>query len=158
MERKYIYLITLFISVIILTLLLIDRSSNNLGFYNKSNTSKICFNKECITLEIAKTIKERENGLMFRKELENNSGMLFIFDKQKNHSFWMKNTLIPLDLIGLDKNFIITDIVENFQPCDKDPCDTKIIKNSLYVLEINAGVSKLINLKIGNKGELSYKD
>ncbi|MFB6182833.1 MAG: DUF192 domain-containing protein, partial [Candidatus Nanohaloarchaea archaeon] len=68
-----------------------------------------------ITLEIADTREERKKGLMFRKSLKNNHGMLFIFNKSANRTFWMKNTYIPLNIIFINENLTIVKIV-NAEP------------------------------------------
>lgn len=89
---------------------------------------------------------------MFRKSLEEDKGMFFIFDKEGIYSFWMKNTLIPIDIIWLDKNYDIVFISKNSRPCGNDNC--LVINpniNARYVLEINAGISEKIGLKIGDK-------
>jgi uncharacterized membrane protein (UPF0127 family) len=74
---------------------------------------------------------------MFRPSLAKDRGMLFVFSEKDQHAFWMKNTLIPLDMIRLDEKYTIVDIQEA-QPCKQDPC--KIYtpqKGALYVIELN---------------------
>ena len=74
---------------------------------------------------------------MYRKTLAENSGMLFIFPKTDMYSFWMKNTIIPLDMIRIDAQFKVVHIV-NAQPCTADPCTIYNPNiSSMYVLEIN---------------------
>ncbi len=90
-------------------------------------------------VEIAKTPAQRHQGLMFREELEVGTGMLFVFEEEDFHSFWMKNTLIPLDIIwiGKDMNVIET---HTLQPCSTEECPTtEPSQKAKYVLEINAG-------------------
>lgn len=100
-----------------------------------------------VKVEIAKTIEERQNGLMNRNFLEENEGMLFIFDDFKERSFWMKNTLISLDMIFIDKNLKITKILEA-DPCKEDPCD--LYKgDAMYVLEVNKGFCDKNDIKEG---------
>jgi uncharacterized membrane protein (UPF0127 family) len=118
---------------------------------------KICFEEKCFDLEIADSEEERFQGLMFREELCENCSMLFIFEKEGNYKFWMKNTKIPLDIIWINKNFEVIYIAET------DPCVEEICKlygpeeNSLYILEINKGESKDIGLGVGRKIDLVYK-
>ncbi len=113
---------------------------------------KVCFNDNCFYVELAQTKEERENGLMFRTDLAENRGMLFIFDQEGTYSFWMKNTLIPLDIIWLDENKEAVFIKNNAQPCEEKKCPG-IYPNrkAKYVLEINGGMADKINLKIGDK-------
>ena len=92
-----------------------------------------------IDAEIADDKDELEKGLMFREKLEKNSGMLFIFKNEKYHAFWMKNMLIPLDMIFIDNNLKIVDI-KYADPCRKNPCAIYTSsKPAEYVLEVNAG-------------------
>lgn len=94
-----IFLILIFASLIILT------SSKEESVVNRNQSIKqICFQENCFEVELAITTEEITKGLMFRKELPQNKGMLFIFAKEGIRSFWMKNTLIPLDIIWLNKN------------------------------------------------------
>jgi uncharacterized membrane protein (UPF0127 family) len=103
-------------------------------------------------VELSKTEEELKRGLMFRKELSLDSGMLFVFDKEKIYPFWMKNTLIPLDIIWLNEEKEIVFISKNTPPCLENNCKSILPdKESKYVLEINGGVSDKINLEIGDK-------
>ncbi len=125
-------------------------------FFNKSKTAKVCFNQNCFLVEIAKKPVEKKRGLMFRKSLEQGKGMLFVFDEEGNYPFWMKNTLIPLDIIWLDKNQAIVFIKENAPPCT-EICDSINPKrDAMYVLEVNSGASRQLKLKIGDKMLTNY--
>ncbi len=107
-----------------------------------------------IDIEIADDPKERSKGLMYRKSLPQNSGMLFIFENERNVSFWMKNTLIPLDMIFIAENGTITEIKQNIQPCESDPCESYPSNEpTKYVLEVNANFSKENNIQVGDKLE-----
>ena len=88
-------------------------------------------------VEVAKTNEEQVKGLMYRLELKKNEGMLFLFDSEKNTSFWMKNTFIPLDIIFINKNGSINKIYKNTIPKSKKRIISK--GEVLAVLEINAG-------------------
>ncbi len=105
-----------------------------------------------INVEIADDNEKRVKGLMFREKLRENSGMLFIFENEEYKTFWMKNTLIPLDIIFIDKNLEIMDI-EYAIPCNENPCTLyyRSSKPSKYVLEVNAGFSAKNNIHEGNK-------
>lgn len=69
-----------------------------------------------VDVEIAKSKKEREQGLMYRRRLAENSGMLFLFPEPQIVSMWMKNTLIPLDMLFIDKHGSIVHIEHNVRP------------------------------------------
>jgi len=90
-----------------------------------------------LRVELALTEEEKSKGLMNRKNLGKNNGMLFIFNYEKNQNFWMKNTYLPLSIAYLDKNGIIREIY------DMKPLDTSITYPSkypsLYALEVNQG-------------------
>lgn len=110
-----------------------------------------------ITAEVAISPYKQMVGLMFRKSLDINSGMLFIFNKEAKHSFWMANTYIPLDIIWLDKNKEIVYINEDTPSCKKSgffksSCTLYTpTKKAIYVLEVNAGLVKENNITIGDK-------
>ena len=110
-----------------------------------------------INVEIADDNDERSKGLMFREKLDESSGMFFIFENEENRTFWMKNTLIPLDIIFIDENFEIVD-VKYALPCKADSCALyKSAKPSKYVLEVNANFSAGNGINIGDKIILKEK-
>ena len=114
------------------------------------NNDYVEIDGEKITVEIAKTPKERQEGLMFRDGLCDNCGMPFIFEEEDFHSFWMKNTLIPLDMIFINSDLEVVDVL-HAAPCAEDPCKTYTPKEkALYVLETNNGKfdEKIIGKKI----------
>ena len=104
-----------------------------------------------VEVEIADDFEERSVGLMFRESLKDDNGMFFIFEEPAYKSFWMKNTLIPLDIIFISEDFKVVDIKENFEPCDKEVCESYKPKEKVrYVLEVNAGFVKGHNVRIGD--------
>lgn len=100
-------------------------------------TKTIQIGNQSFEVEIAQTQSQRQRGLMFREELKPNTGMFFVFETENIYPFWMKNTLIPLDIIWFDKNGIIVDI-QSMEPCTETICKSYIPKKkSQYVLEVN---------------------
>ena len=95
-------------------------------------------------VEVAKTNEEQAEGLMYRLELKKNGGMLFLFNNEKKASFWMKNTLIPLDIIFINKNGSINKIYKNTIPKSRKRIISK--GEVLAVLEINAGEANRNNI------------
>lgn len=151
MKNKAFWLVFLFLCFPVLTLFTLF---NFLG----TKQNKACFKNHCFYLELAITPDERSRGLMFRKSLGPREGMLFIFETEGKHNFWMKNTLIPLDIIWISKNGEVVFIKENAQPCKEDYCLAIVPdKDAKYVLEINGGISKEIGLNTGDKISLEIK-
>ncbi|TVR65842.1 MAG: DUF192 domain-containing protein, partial [Candidatus Competibacteraceae bacterium] len=89
---------------------------------------------------MARTVQERARGLMFRRELPRDQGMLFV-QPPGPAVFWMKNTYIPLDLLYFDAEGRLRQIVAEAPPCAATPCPTypSETANIRYILEINAG-------------------
>jgi uncharacterized membrane protein (UPF0127 family) len=107
-----------------------------------------------LDLELALTQEEIAQGLMFRPSLPENRGMLFLFPVERVPSFWMKNTLIPLDLLFLAGDGTIVEIVERAQPCAAEPCPQYIPGRAVWaVLEVNAGFTERHGLAVGDRFE-----
>jgi len=123
-----------------------------ISFYTFSN-EKIevsIYNKNItFNVEVAKTIEERRIGLMYRKKLLNNEGMLFIFPREKIIQLWMKNTYIPLDVIFISENKVIVDIKKNMEKLSETIVKSKV--KSRYALEFNAGLINKLDIEIGDK-------
>lgn len=104
------------------------------------------------TVEVADTQKERTKGLMGVSKLPKQSGMLFEFEDSKVRSFWMKNTLIPLDIIYINEKYEITEILKNVPPCKTDECPTYPSNQpAKFVLEINGNLSDKLKIEPGQK-------
>ncbi|MFC1700686.1 DUF192 domain-containing protein [Patescibacteria group bacterium] len=128
-------------------------------FITESNKSEnlVCFSKKCIQVEIADTHEKRQRGLMFRNELAEDKGMLFIFETTKVYSFWMKNTYIPLDIIWIDENLQIVHI-ENATPCLTENCISYSPNApAKYVVEANSGFSEKNNIRAGDTVKINLK-
>lgn len=132
-----------FISIILLSM-----SSN----YVENGTGFVCIRDNCFEVEVAKTEAQRDRGLMNREELGRDKGMFFVFDKEGIYPFWMKNTLIPLDIIWADSNGKIVFISQNVQPCKSLICSS-VYPNvkAKYVLEVNAGICESLDIKVGDQ-------
>ena len=126
-------------------------------FFGQEADNLVCFGMHCFSVEIADTNAKRERGLMFRASLEKNKGMLFVFEKEGDYPFWMKNTLIPLDIIWINKDNKVVFISDETKPCEEEYSCPSINpdKNAKYVLELNGGSAKKIGLQTGDKIELS---
>ncbi len=114
-------------------------------------TGRVCVGVKCFQVDVADKPILRSLGLMGRIELAPNSGMWFVFDYLGKYTFWMKETLIPLDIIFVNERFEIVSIFENVPPCIEDPCPLYTTKeNSLYVLEIPGGSVSRYQISLGD--------
>lgn len=107
-----------------------------------------------LNLEIANTTEERAHGLMNRSSLAADAGMLFVFDDDRIRYFWMKDTLISLDMLFIDDNLTIIDIHENATPLS----ETMIASSGpcRYVLEVNGGLCETYGVGVGDRVKLDF--
>ena len=95
-----------------------------------------------VSVEIAADDETRAQGLMYRDQLREGTGMLFIFPQTGDYPFWMKNTLIPLDMIWIDENHKVVHVSANVPPCKADPCPNYPPNApARYVLELAGGMA-----------------
>lgn len=109
-----------------------------------------------VAVELARTSRERSKGLMFRKALGPNEGMLFLFDRTEVQKFWMKNTVIPLDMIFIEKvgeDFKVVGVEPNAEPLTTQPRGPDV--PSRYVLEVNGGWAEAHGVTAGTVVEFS---
>ena len=102
-----------------------------------------------INVDVVSTEATIQKGLMYREFMPASDGMLFLMDEEKVQTFWMRNTLIPLDMIFITRDFTIAGIVENAEP--RTDTIRSVGKTSLYVLEVNGGVTAAKQIKAGAK-------
>jgi len=102
-------------------------------------------------LELALTPEDQALGLMFRESLPERTGMLFVFPEDAPHHFWMKNTMIPLDMIWMDASGKVLFISANTPPCKADPCGTYGPDSpARQVLEIAGGMAEKEKVTVGS--------
>jgi uncharacterized membrane protein (UPF0127 family) len=111
-----------------------------------TGTRKVAFR-----VEVAVTPEEHARGLMYRSELAADAGMIFVFEQPSVQRFWMKNTLIPLDMIFIGKDRKIVGIVEDAVP--ETETERMVGAPSQYVLEIGGGLSARLGIKRGEPVE-----
>jgi uncharacterized membrane protein (UPF0127 family) len=99
------------------------------------------------SVELADTAEARSRGLMFREKMAKRHGMLFVYERPQSVSFWMKNTLIPLDMIFADKHGIVQRVNHMAVPGDLDPFHGG--RDILVVLEINGGLAEAMGIGPG---------
>jgi len=133
------------------------------GSSNKVLTKEVTFTKEGeltlkkaetdsvvaqLDIEFATTEYETQTGLMYRKSMQDDHGMLFIFSDEIRRSFYMKNTEFALDIIYIDGEKKIVSVQKNAKPYDKSPLPSEA--PAKYVLEVNAGLSDQWGLEAGD--------
>lgn len=100
-----------------------------------------------VDVELMVTDPHRERGLMYRREMAENHGMLFVFDEVKEHGFWMHNTCLPLDMLFVTEDGFVVGLLEEVPTMNDDmrsvPCRSK------YVLELNAGFARKYGVRAG---------
>jgi hypothetical protein len=113
-----------------------------LHIYKADNTT------EALDIEFAETDYETATGLMYRDAMDENQGMLFIFSTPSVHSFYMKNTEFPLDILYITADQKIATIAANAEPFNEKSLSSEVPIQ--YVLEINGGIAEKWNVKVGD--------
>jgi hypothetical protein len=116
-----------------------------LFFISKANNDTL----RKIDVELAESDDERAKGLMDRKSMTDDQGMLFIFSQAEEQSFWMKNTYISLDIIYVDENKEIVSIQKYATPLSEESLPS--FKKAMYVVEVNAGFCDKYHVAFGDK-------
>lgn len=112
---------------------------------------QVCVRGTCFDAEVAVTADERAQGLMYRESLEEGRGMLFVFPSEGLHSFWMKNTLIELDMIFIGADRRVVSVASRAKPCRGEPCAHYAPTGpAAYVLEIAGGLAAKIGVAAGD--------
>lgn len=93
-----------------------------------------------VQVEVAADDETRQRGLMFRRHMADDAGMIFLFDQAEHQSFWMHNTYLPLDMIFIREDMSVLGVVENATPQTDDP--REVPGESKFVLEVNAGFAR----------------
>ncbi len=120
------------------------KKEGELSIFNATGDSL----KVTLDIEIADTEYDTQTGLMYRSGMETKQGMLFVFKDESQRSFYMKNTKIPLDILYINANKRIVSTQKNTKPFDETSLPSN--KPAKYVLEINAGLFDIWNLKEGD--------
>lgn len=108
-----------------------------------------------VRAEVADTTPKRIEGLMSKKVLPEDEGMLFIFNSEGHHGIWMMNMSFSIDILWIDENLRVVDIAESAQPC-KFNCPVYLPdEKSLYVLEVSSGFIKENNIQLGDSVSIS---
>jgi len=121
------------------------KKEGELAFISSSSEDTL----RIINIEIADRDRDRMVGMMFRSKMEYDKGMLFIFDREEQQSFWMKNTKISLDIMYVNSDFEIVTIYKHTQPYSESPIPS--FKPAKYVIETAAGFCNEFGIKEGQR-------
>lgn len=161
-KKNNIYAVAITIAVLLLVVYIIPKGGNE-PIANQTESTDIKFNKQgtldflsadnndvlsTIDVEVADNVTLRARGLMYRKSIPDNSGMIFIFDIEDYQGFWMKNTYIALDILFVNANKEIVTIHTNTTPMSDRNYEST--KPAMYVVEVNAGYCIKNNIKEGD--------
>lgn len=107
-------------------------------------------------VEVVRTPGQLQRGLMGRPEMAADQGMLFVLPGNQPIQFWMKSTLIPLDMLWMDRNLGVIYIQESAPPCTADPCPLYgPNQTAAYVLELNGGRARQAHIQVGDRASVS---
>ncbi|WP_160716060.1 DUF192 domain-containing protein [Chitinophaga solisilvae] len=121
------------------------KKDGTLDFLSKNQADTI----RKIDIQVAQTDQQREDGLMYRRSMTDEQGMLFIFPDMEERSFWMKNTYISLDIIYIDDKMEIVSIQKYATPLSEEGLPS--FKKAKYVLEVNGGFCDKYHIAYGDK-------
>jgi hypothetical protein len=124
-----------------------DKQELPCGPYEQKNLQ---IGEKIIKVDISNSDCKRVLGLSGRKNLPDGTGMLFVFDKEGNYPFWMKDMNFPIDIIWVDGDFNVTGIEKNLLP-ETYPESFGEKYSAKYILELSAEFSSINNIKVGNK-------
>lgn len=146
-----------------------DQSPTEAAMFNYSNATVMIISTTGnynVSVQVAKTQKQQEFGLMYRGNLGEGEGMVFPFSTPGNYAFYMKNMKIPIDIIyaapvaeGLKNLYDIVKVTDNIQPCKSDPCPLDYSGDDVVmVLEVPAGYAKARGIAPGDKLIVNYAE
>lgn len=118
-----------------------------------ADAKEVCIKEACVEAEVASKDFEKQRGLMERENLAQDEGMLFVFEEEKLHAFWMKNMRFPLDIIWVDADKRIVGISENVPPCQELCPDIVPEFPAKFVLEVSSGFVEKNKIGVGDSLE-----
>lgn len=130
-----------------------------LWWSRQPDTIEVKLNNQVIWAEVAQTEMEKREGLMYREDLDEDVGMLFVYESPVPANFWMKNTLIPLDMIFIRPDKTINHIEKNAPPCPPEVVDCPSYTShelTQYVLEVNAGYAQKHGIEPADVAEFYF--
>jgi len=116
----------------------------------------VTVNHHQISVEVMETAEEKRQGLSDRESLGSNSGLLFVYDAPGQYNFWMKDMNLPIDIIWIADDYRVVDITKYLHP-DTFPEKFTSSRPAQYVLEVNAGYSDELDVRIGDDFEFNLQ-
>ena len=139
--------------ILLLVLAVIAYAYFSLSKSNAKFTS-VKIGNATVNAEVADTFAKQIRGLMFRKSINENDGMLFTFSSEGYQGIWMMNMSFPIDIIWINSSRQVVSIQKNAQPCTLTSCPTyKPSEPAMFVLEVNAGFCGKHDIKVGSKSQ-----
>ena len=142
----------LLVVLIVIVLVFFTNNENNESVgstISATGPTQVVIGGKTIDIEIADTDSKRRLGLSGRESLDKDAGMLFIFENEGNHGFWMKDMLFPIDILWINSVFEVVHIEKSVSP-DSYPLVFKPDVPAIYVLEVNSGVSDELGIVVGD--------
>ena len=137
---------------VIIVFLIVSVLLLNLHLGTQPKWGRVCIRDNCFNVELAQTPDEWAHGLMFRSRMDEDKGMLLILEKERDYSDWMKNTLIPLDILWINQDKEVVYISNNTPPCKMDSCPVYTTeRKARYILEVNGGIVNRTGISVGDK-------
>jgi uncharacterized membrane protein (UPF0127 family) len=123
----------------------------------KNDVVRVVFDNVRVNSKVADTPEKKAKGLMFHNKLRENEGMLFIYDSEGVHKFWMKNVFFPIDIIWIDSSLTVVYIKKNAPPCTTVQCQIYTPPvTAKYVLEVMANFTEKYEIKVGDQAEIVW--
>jgi uncharacterized membrane protein (UPF0127 family) len=113
----------------------------------------VIFGTDTVVAEVARTPDQRAEGLMYRQELPDGTGMLFVFDRAEVQSFWMQNTYVALDIAYMDASFGVVDI-QQMEPLSTDPHESA--GPAMFALEVPKGWFAAHGIRVGDRAQVVF--
>lgn len=132
---------------------LMTTTVNTAPLYHEDYSSLIEIGNHAFATEIVNTPTKMQLGMMYRPKMADEQAMLFVYPRPQRMAFWMKNTLLPLDMLFFDALGRLQEIKRNIPPCKTSRCPTYPSRhnNILYVVEVKGGTAERLNLQVGDK-------
>lgn len=150
MQKVFLFLLTLSILLLIFIWSMVNKKAELPVDSSSDESILISVGGTKIKAELADTPRKRVQGLSGRLLLGDDTGMLFVFEKEDFHGIWMKDMLFPIDIVWIDEGMVVIDVKRNTEP-ESYPDVFKPKDKAKYVLEVNAGFARSHDMEIGDK-------